>query len=328
MPTLLVLLCVLLTVRLALGAEPQTPLYPPMTVPFVEIVQDGQPRCAIVPAAETGKAGEWAAQQVKTYLRKMSGADVSIVNTPEAGAFPIRIVRDKALAEEQLRIRCDGKEVALAGGGDRGVMYAAAAFVEECLGVRWFMPTDWGEVVPRSATIRVGQFDRAEQPDFPLRWIGSGDWAAFNRLNAGLPVAEVKVALPGHTFDHTIPPDKYFREHPDWFAYHRETQRRRQTQWCTSNPALLAEVVKNMRAILDADPEIRVIGLCPNDGTGFCECDECAKLDEPGRPSVVDINQRYVQLGDERRGALTRRFLIFFNQVARGMRESHPNVIV
>lgn len=328
MTTLMAVLCVVLAATLAFGAERQTPLYPPMSPPFVEIVQERKARCAIVPSAETGKAGEWAAQQVQTYLRKMSGAEVPIVEKPEAGVFPIRLVRDGSLAEEQLRIRCDGKEVALAGGGERGVMYAACAFLEECLGVRWFMPTDWGEVVPRSATIRVGQFDRTEKPDFALRWIGSGDWAAFNRLNVRLPVAEIKMALPGHTFDRTLPPEKYFKQHPDWFAYHRETQERRQRQWCTSNPALVAEVVKNLRALLDADPEIRVIGLCPNDGKGFCECDECMKLDEPGRPSVVDTNQRYVQLGEERHGALTRRFLIFFSQVARALGESHPNVIV
>jgi hypothetical protein len=97
---------------------------------------------------------------------------------------------------------------------------------------------------------------------------------------------------------------------------------------CTPNPELVAEVVRNLRAILDADPEVRIIGLCPNDGCGFCECDACMALDEPGHPSVVDINQRYVQLGDERRTALGRRFLIFYNQVAKALSETHPKVIV
>jgi hypothetical protein len=320
--------CLLLEARSSLGAEEQAVLYPPMTPPFTDIVREGKAQCVIVPGAETGKAGQWAAEQVQSCLQKMSDAEVPIEKAPTGGAFPIRIMRDSSLAEEELRIRCDGKEVALAGGGDRGVIYAACAFLEECLGVRWFMPTDFGTVAPRTRTIQVGRFDRAEKPDFALRWIGNGDWAACNRMNVGIPEAEVKVALPGHTFDRVIPPDKYFKDHPDWFAYHREKKTRRPTQLCTSNPELVQEVIKNMRAVLDADAGIRIIGLCPNDGSGFCECDECMKLDEPGRPSVVEINKRYVQLEEERCTALGRRFLIFYNEVAKALRQTHPKVIV
>ncbi|MBM3890060.1 MAG: DUF4838 domain-containing protein, partial [Verrucomicrobia bacterium] len=82
---------------------------------------------------------------------------------------------------------------------------------------------------------------------------------------------------------------------------------------CTSNPAVVREVAKNLIATLDAEPGIEIITLSPNDGGGFCECEKCVALDEPGR----DWFAKY-----------SRRLAIFNNEVAKLVKPKHSNVLI
>lgn len=310
-----------------LGTGCTAALYEPMQAPFVQIIKDGQAHCVIVLAPESSEAVQYAAQELQTYLQEISGVEVPIGD--EAGdSFPLRLVFDPELGEETLHLFCNGSELTLAGGDDRGVCYAVYAFLEECLGVRWFTAREEGEAIPRTQTVQVGHIDRTQSPDLPLRWIGLKEWAFRNRCNVRTPVGEVRMLWPGHSFKRIIRPDDYFEEHPEFFALKQETGERQTRQLCTSNPELIAEVIKNIRVRLDADPEIEIVGIAPNDGNGFCECENCRALDEPSRPSVFDVNYRYLRMGIERHGALTRRMLIFANTVAHAIGESHPGVLV
>ena len=88
-----------------------------------------------------------------------------------------------------------------------------------------------------------------------------------------------------HNFNYLIPPEKYRDEHPDFFA-DTAVNRQRQLagmpevsrQLCTTNPDLRAELVKNLREYHKNHPEVTFLGLNPNDGFGWCECENCAKL--------------------------------------------------
>ena len=59
--------------------------------------------------------------------------------------------------EEGFVIVCKGDRLLLAGNNDgpfHGTEYAVYDFLRS-LGVRWFMPGEFGEIVPHAATIRV-----------------------------------------------------------------------------------------------------------------------------------------------------------------------------
>jgi len=49
-------------------------------------------------------------------------------------------------------------------------------------------------------------------------------------------------------------------------------------QLCTSNPDLIAEFARRVREYLDTH-DVDVLSISPNDGSGFCECENCRALD-------------------------------------------------
>src|SRR6185436_640952 len=83
--------------------------------------------------------------------------------------IPDGFTRDRR--EEGLVIRAKGDTLLLAGNDARpynGTHYAVAELLHR-LGVRWFMPSAFGEIVPKQPTITVADVEVRESPDFPLR---------------------------------------------------------------------------------------------------------------------------------------------------------------
>ena len=129
------------------------------------------------------------------------------------------------------------------------------------------------------------------------------DWMAKNKLNYLLVwmkyydelADELKqaAALRGiviesghHNFDYWIPGKIYGKTHPEFFA---EINGKRispsgnaelllSEQLCTTNPELRAEIARRMLEYCDAHPEVKTISLVPNDGFGWCECENCSKF--------------------------------------------------
>jgi hypothetical protein len=95
-----------------------------------------------------------------------------------------------------------------------------------------------------------------------------------------------------HTFIKLIPPEKYYAEHPEYFALVNGKRtvtdsKSPGNQLCTSNPNIIREVAANLIAVLDAEPEIELITLSPNDSGGFCECEKCRALTIDSRSLCV-----------------------------------------
>ena len=88
-----------------------------------------------------------------------------------------------------------------------------------------------------------------------------------------------------HNFDYLIPPEKYRDTHPEFFAVTDENTRRvlagmpeGSRQLCVTNSELRKELVKNLITYHRNHPEIKFLGFNPNDGFGWCECENCSKL--------------------------------------------------
>lgn len=131
------------------------------------------------------------------------------------------------------------------------------------------------------------------------------DWMAKNKLNYLMvwmsyydelsdelktyaAVRGIIIESGHHNFNYLIPPEKYREQHPDFFAETTENKRRQLAgmpeitrQLCTTNPALRDELVKNLLEYRKQHPEVKYIGLNPNDGFGWCECKTCSSLYNP-----------------------------------------------
>ena len=125
-----------------------------------------------------------------------------------------------------------------------------------------------------------------------------------------------------HTHFLLVPPEKYYEAHPEWFALvngrrrQPESMHQQSRQLCTSNPELIEEMAANVIAFFDANPEIDILSLSPQDGGGFCECDACRALDET-RPEDEAWHARY-----------SSRLAVFNNEVARRVAKAYPDKLI
>ena len=319
-----------------LGSTAMAAMYAPAEEPFTDIVVKGQSQSRIALPASPTFLERYAASELQTYLEKISGAKVPIVEEPQKEselytfflgntrqAEKLDIVADEqTMGRDGFALRSVPEGLVVLGRNDLGALFGVYELLERYFGVRWFMPGELGEHVPRKDTLRMGQVNLTYKPSFRVRWVGTGQWPLRQRMNAYVKAGKHHVGINWkwhfHTFIKLIPPEKYYDEHPEYFAM--ANGRRAVTeskshgnQLCTSNPDVIREVAKNLVAVLDAEPGIEIITLSPNDGGGFCECEQCRALDEPGR----DWFAKY-----------SRRLAIFNNEVARLVARKHPDVLI
>ena len=161
---------------------------------------------------------------------------------------------------------------------------------------------------------RILHFDNMRLTSEMIDWIGK---LKINMLQQPLHVYKVDLdANPNlvemikdrgiemnigcHGFDNWLPPSKYGKQHPQWYAQKHVVHKGVLTdpndalnpdefsggQICLSNLDVIQEFAKNVIAYLKEHPEVGTISLWPNDGiAGWCTCEKCLALEpEPDRP--------------------------------------------
>lgn len=309
--------------------------YPPASPPLMTLVEAGQARAVVVAPPTPSAIEARAIEELVEYVRKMAGAELEVAADARAGRLPIYLgsaaksrlgsVDWSGLGDDGFVLRSGPDGVYVAGARDLGTLYGVYHLLEKHLGVRWFMPGELGEVVPERETLAIGTFDETEAPCFRVRWIEDGDWALRQKMNVAVAVGDRPVGIRWqwsfHTHFRLIPPERYYDEHPEWFALlggkrRRPVPGRQGQQLCTSNPELIEEMARRVIAAFDADPALDVLALAPQDGGGFCQCDACTALDET-RPADEAWHARY-----------SRRLAAFNNAIARRVARRHPDKLI
>lgn len=173
---------VLATSLLTLASEPlsgaKSALY---------LVDNGKARATIVIAKDATDLQQGPAKELQEYLRKMTGAMVSIADdtqTPEGNLVMVgesRLTREmgvdlSSLTGDPFVMKALPGRLVLAGhdarlqpndpyrSAKRGTANAVSAFLQDLCGVRWFTPGRLGEVVPQRKTLSVPPLDKEETP--------------------------------------------------------------------------------------------------------------------------------------------------------------------
>ncbi len=300
----------------------------------VTLVKDGAALGGIYVPSEPTLQEQFAAEELQRYIEKASGARLEIATgAPEADAPAIVVAEVGRLglvgeeateAEEALSIegvvnRTAGSHVIVAGGGPRGVVYAAYDLLER-LGYRWYWPGETGEVTPSLDDVTFEDLAIARDPSFvrrhsmgaasdgwaDIRWNADVvDWLVKARQNFWLknPPGEqyegflerrggtyTKIGS-GHNWQHIIPAERYFEAHPEWFPLIRG-ERRPQGQLCLSNPEVLQRLTDYAlagAAQMAENPNVMFIDMTQNDGAGWCECERCRAIDDRDPSTHADI---------------------------------------
>ncbi len=182
---------------------------------------------------------------------------------------------------------------------ERGTLNAVYEFLRG-LGVRWYMPGDLGEIVPKLKTIALTPVDKIVKPDFSYRNLG--DYApAFRhgnrdgvlyKLRSGV---DATLGIPDpHGLLNVIQRNEVKQAHPEFYANHRAPDPKDiGFSTCFSSQELVDNTVKYARTVFDIYPDLKYLSIWPNDGTwagGMCQCNLCKGKYKSGRGAEGDMS--------------------------------------
>lgn len=255
------------------------------------LVLDGRATAVIVIAENATKVERQAASVLQDYIERISDAKLPIstsIGDPDSPAVLIgQVATDHAgkidLETDGYALRIEANRLLIQGESGKGTLYAVYTLLEEYLGCR---KLDEGLAwVPKQTTVQLpGNLKHRDEPSLVYResfYPASVDneyldWHKLHRF-------EDLWGLWGHSFFKLVPPQTYFKEHPEYFAL--VDGRRQATQLCLSNPNVEKIAVATLKEAIGDNPDAIYWSVAPMDGGGFCTCDACRTVGkEEGGP--------------------------------------------
>jgi hypothetical protein len=302
------------------------------------LVENGVAKCVIVAADGLSPSEKTGLQELQKYLKEMSGAAIE-VKRPEQATFGDRAtivfgnktvrtlypdVKLDDLGKEGFILKTTENSLLVAGGEQRGSMYAAYELLEK-LGVRWWAV---GETyVPKNETVTVAALNERQIPKLEYRdalylqpTISDDDngtrFSIHNKMN-GFSYKTIPAELGGRFWYHknlvhshavlmqpTDGLDGRFETHPEYWAL--RDGKRTKNQVCPSLPEVYEIMKANLLKQIDDNPQCEFVVVGQEDNFGFCQCEQCtalAKAEEAqGAANLVLANKLGEMLEKERPG--------------------------
>lgn len=260
------------------------------------------------------------------YLYKVTGVKIA---EGDGGENRISLILDRSLKTSHVDgfvIKPDGDDVKIIGRTNRAVVYAAFAFAEECLGVK-FLTADC-EIIPHKTVFSVNEY--SYEPLFEMRTYLVGDTfqtTADQDFMAKVRVKDVftepdaahggKIEVYGrngsHNFHFYVPYEKYGKTHPEFYRHIIVNDEKMTTIDITNGlnddgtinedmpESVVKIVIDEMYGDVVAHPEANIFTLTQEDGSDYFD----------------DDNNRRLAAVYKRSGLLVR----FCNAVIRGVNE-------
>ena len=273
-----------------------------------------------VAAEKTRRLQRDSVRDLAQYLKKISGADIEIVETLPPGDKRTPIYVGKA-AEQVFgpvgiskdgkfgfRVVSNPKGVGLYGESEQGTSYAIYEMLHR-LGCRWYMPSEMGECVPQTPTVEVAFADDKLAPATEYRdfWTRTADpdFRRRNRLGGNFVQSL-------HILESYITP-KQREENPDWRLMVDGQPDKLKLRWTREDVA--NAVGDEIIARLDK-AYLPTMSLSPGDYVVPTEDPEERKHDP--EPRVWEPGAG--------RWSVTDRLMMLANRVARRVGEKYPDV--
>ncbi len=350
------------------------------------LISDGKAHGVIYLATGATPTARYAAEELRDHLKLATGVELPIRNTlPEDPATPVVLIGPSAAAEargvsakglglEEHRLASGANWLVLLGDDmtnkqgtpfmsissfpgttvRNGTLLAVYRFLEDSVGIRWYLPGALGVVAPAAKHVTIPKLNITAKPALEYRSHGFA-----NKKLGNLPPADGDVGrwciragygravstFINHSFllltqnkRETLRQTK-----PQIFAVLPDGRRDFDVtsygagNLCLSEPETLTEFVKELRRQLDKDPSLHVVSVCPNDVWIPCSCDRClariepVELREQLRKDLGIKTERGTprlslssELTEAYRAAAGRLLAEFHIKVAREIQRSHP----
>ena len=275
----------------------------------------------------------WFPQVAEGSRVLVGGEDGVVFHIGDTDFAKAKGLASSAFKDEEWCVKSFGRDVVLNGGGTRGALYAVYHFLEDDCGIRWWNDNDFD--VPDAKPLAFPALDRRGRPFFRYRDI----YRDYGRIPE--PLTPVRLRLNGngpghiplklgggieygppyltHTFGRYLPFEKYGKEHPEWYAWHKKDGKRDggmlTGQFCLSNKELLKVMTEKVKESVKKGEEKsaklglarpKIYSLVMNDSKYPCECDDC----------LAEVAQRGYS------GQMVR----FANAIAAEVGKDHPDI--
>ena len=264
------------------------------------LVQGGESAYSIVIPAGGETCERRAADELQRFLEEMSGARLPLAEGAGQTGRPsirVRTAPQAGLDPEGFALKTSGRDLLIEGGGPHGTLYGVYTLLDR-LGCRWYAHDL--TVVPKRDTVVIPALDETRKPGFEYREVyikeaQGKDWAAHNRLNGHFSaLAESTggkvVYYPWcHSFSALVPPEKHFQSHPEYYSLIGGRRRAVRGQLCLSNPEVLRIATETALGWIREHPEATFLSISQNDGEGWCECENCRRIEmeEGGHSGLI-----------------------------------------
>jgi hypothetical protein len=276
------------------------------TTSVITLVRNGAAQCVIVVPAGNQPIIQSAAEDLQYHLRKMSGAEIAIVNgapPPDTTTIFLGVApagtSDELTAEQIKATWPDGYFIA---GSDRavvllatrpeGVRNAVYGLLEDYLGCRWFTPGEIGESIPSRTTIEVELPAKltAVKPGDELRspWYNGNAVPSDGGQNAEV-AAIVKWGLRNRGGGlrgsakqdwASIFPKELQEKEPGLQAMinGKRAPHGAEGQVCMSYPRATTIAVEYLTRVFTDNPQFDYYSFSPNDNGNYCQCPDCIAM--------------------------------------------------
>lgn len=284
----------------------------------------------IVVGKDASESEKWAATELQKSLMKISGANFVVDNDDsEITDHEIIIGYNKHskkllgsdfsqadVLDESFLYKNVKSNIILAGGKQRGTMYAVFSFLENTFGVRWYTPEV--TVTPSRKNFAFDYLNHQEKPSLQVRndfYYEAFDptWAAHNKINGAMGFREQHGDIEGywavHTFYRFMPPSEFYDEHPEYYSLIDGKRIHDHAQLCLTNPDVLEIITERLKKAMRENPSNLIYSVSQNDWRNPCQCDNCSAI---------------VKIEGSEAGVM----VWFVNQVADNVKEEFPNKYV
>lgn len=290
----------------------------------LELVKNGKSDYVILLKKKALPATVRAAQDLKEYIKKATGADLAVVRGDKSAKPAIKVGFLKVTEPEGYIIKAVGKDLHISGDDTKGApeslhwynaprtgsWYGACAFLHKFAGVRWLYPGKLGEYVPKSKNLTVNVDTIKKQPFMELRKFGPIYFfdRAKSKLNKEIVIWARRNGVGysrsfdgSHSWQFWERSTDLFLTHPEYFPLingKRQAAGGQYMKICTTNPGALDTfanyIIKKQRKRTHV-----MQSLSPSDGLGFCECAKCTALDIKKADGTVSLTDRIVTYCNE-----------------------------
>ncbi len=292
----------------------------------VEIVKDGRPAAVIVVDPRASAMVLEAGGLLQRVIEQSSGAKLAVL--APGNEAPAKVVLRLRVDAGDRNLDKDGfvfafpavDRIEIIGGSPHGTIFGAQDFLERYLGVRWLLPGDIGEYVPKHATISIPRREVKQAPAFFSRQL-SGRFFHGGREKNPLSMFLFRRRMHGrmrfhHNLLHLYPASKYAESRPEFYPvvngrrYLPRDDRDYRWQPNLRAEGIVAEGVRNINEFFAEHPDVESYSLGMNDSHAWD--DSVVNAEHATRNSIGRID-------------LSDYFFGWANRIAEGVLARYPD---